>query len=93
MPPPDEHETLVEQATRGDDAALEDLLVRHRPALERFVNRHRGMLVPGRDSVSDVVQSICRTVLTDLADFEYRGEKAFIGWLQRRVNQRRFEAA
>lgn len=33
------------------------------------------------ESCSDLVQSVCREVLTDVSKFEYRGEPAFKRWL------------
>jgi hypothetical protein len=34
-----------------------------------------------KESASDLVQSLCREVLSDLSRFEYRGEVAFRHWL------------
>ena len=77
----DRHRGLVARATRGDAAAIEDLLVRHLPALRAFVRLRTGPDVRARESNSDLVQSVCREVLAEIAHFEYRGESAFRHYL------------
>lgn len=75
------HEDLVENASRGERAALETLLERHLPGLLAYVRLHAGPLVLRRESCSDIVQSACREVLQKMDRFEYRGEPAFRKWL------------
>jgi len=77
----DRHATLVEQATRGDGDAVDALLERHLPNLLTYVRLHAGPLVLGKESATDLVQSVCRQVLGELGRFEYRGEPAFRKWL------------
>jgi RNA polymerase sigma factor (sigma-70 family) len=68
-------------ASRGSEAALEELLVRHLPGLRRYVRLKTGALVRGREAESDIVQSVCREVLQNQADFHYGGEAGFRHWL------------
>jgi RNA polymerase sigma-70 factor (ECF subfamily) len=81
----DERETgeLVRAAQRGDTLAQDSLLRQHLDGLRAFV-RLRSRSAGGlrmRESESDLVQSICREVLSDLSRFEYRDAAGFRGWL------------
>jgi RNA polymerase sigma-70 factor (ECF subfamily) len=81
----DQHiQATVDAAIAGDRRAFDSLFARNLPRLEAFVRRNGGAAAP-RDSVSDLVQSICREALQDLGDFDYRGEEAFRSWLFRRA--------
>jgi RNA polymerase sigma-70 factor (ECF subfamily) len=71
----------LDRAARGDEAALHALLVRHLPSLHAYVRLKAGPLVRGKESIQDVVQSVCREVLADAGHFEYRGEAEFRHWL------------
>jgi RNA polymerase sigma-70 factor (ECF subfamily) len=79
--PRDEHETLVLEAASRNPEAVDALLERHLPALRAFIRLRSTATVRERESVSDLVQSVCREVLEAGVDFEYRGEAAFKGWL------------
>jgi len=82
---PERHKTLVELTTRGDEPALSELLVEHVQQIEAFVRRRAHRLPLASESVSDLVQSVCREALEDLRNgkFEYRGRARFVGWLHR----------
>ena len=69
-------------------AAFDALLERHLADLQRFVRPRIGRLIRARESSGDVVQSICRGVLDDAAQFEYRGEAGFRRWLFRRAERK-----
>ena len=73
----------VTDAGRGDRAAVEELLARFLPGVERHLARHAGGLIRAKESASDLAQSVCREVLERLADerLEYQGEAAFKQWL------------
>jgi RNA polymerase sigma factor (sigma-70 family) len=71
----------IRNAARGDRSAVESLIVDLLPALRAFVRLRAGPAVRARDSCSDLVQSVCRELLEDLGSFEYKGDKAFKGWL------------
>ena len=72
---------LVEDAQRGDAAALEALLARHYPALRAFIRLRLNSPLRQKESSSDLAQSVCRDVLVGLHGFEYRGESSFKAWL------------
>lgn len=72
---------LVEEASRGGRSAMEELLGRYLPELRAFVRLRTGPRILARESPDDLVQSVCREVLSDLSTIEYRGETAFKSWL------------
>lgn len=72
---------LVTRAGAGDERALQSLLVEHLPALEAYVRVKLGAKIKAKESMSDVVQSVCVEVLRDAEGFEYRGEPQFRAWL------------
>ena len=78
----DETQRLVQEATRGDAAAIDVLIMRHIEGLQGFVRRRAGDLL-ARETGSDILQSVCREVLEDLRDgrFRYEGDAAFKQWL------------
>jgi RNA polymerase sigma-70 factor (ECF subfamily) len=80
----DRQEDLITRATQGDPVAVEALVAKHLPGLRAFIRLRAGKLIRARESCSDLVQSVAREALSDLADFEYRGEKAFRQWLYKR---------
>ena len=60
---------------------MDALLERHLPGLFAFMRLRAGEFLRRRESVSDLVQSVCREVLADPGDFSYRGEGQFRRWL------------
>ncbi|MGQ0553163.1 MAG: sigma-70 family RNA polymerase sigma factor [Planctomycetota bacterium] len=80
-PEHDQTLALVERARAGDAAAIEGLLARHLPALRAYVRARLSPALRVRESTSDIVQSACRDVLTDLERFRYQGEEGFRAWL------------
>lgn len=83
MPDADETRTreLVEAAQAGEAGAQESLLRAHLDDLRAFVRLRSDVRLRLRESESDLVQSICREVLTDLSGFEYRDAPSFRSWL------------
>jgi RNA polymerase sigma-70 factor (ECF subfamily) len=77
----DHDRQLLEQTRDGDPRALESLLLEHGPALEAFVRLRLGARIRGKESIRDVVQSVCVEVLRDKDGFEYRGDERFRAWL------------
>ena len=92
-----EHETLCDQVRGGSSPALEVLIERHLPCLEAYVELKAGPAVRARESLSDLVQSVCVEMLrTDR--FEYQGESRFVHWMCRQalhkiINKNRFHHA
>ena len=78
---PDPHESLIQQASQGDEQALAELLEQHLPALQAYVRLHSGRLLRDKESVSDLAQSVCREVLQSADGFDYRGLAPFRKWL------------
>ncbi len=72
---------LLRSSASGDHEAINELLVRYLPALHAFVRLRAGEAFRGRESSSDLVQSVCREVLAEAGDYTYRGEAAFKNWL------------
>ena len=81
-------ENLVAAARQQDRAAVEQLLVRQLPGLEAFVRLRMGPVLRGQLTAPDLVQSVCREVLEDLGDFEFRGEAPFKHWLYVRAENK-----
>lgn len=73
--------SLLERASRGDALAVDALIERHLPGLRAFIRLKAGAAVRGKESCSDLVQSVCREVLEGAGRFDYRGEAAFRQWL------------
>lgn len=72
---------VVERARRGDAGATEALLRENLPGLRAFIRLRSDRLLRARESVSDLVQSVCREILNDLAGFPVATEQAFRHWL------------
>jgi RNA polymerase sigma-70 factor (ECF subfamily) len=89
---------LVTRAIGQDAAAIEALLVRHLPGLQGWLRLRMGPALRARETPEDLVQSVAREVLADLAGFKWRGEAAFRHWLyvkaqHKLVDKARFVAA
>jgi RNA polymerase sigma-70 factor (ECF subfamily) len=77
----DATDALIARARAGDAHAAESLLCRHLPALRAFIRLRSDRRLRDRESVSDLVQSVCREVLQDLPDFAVASDAAFRHWL------------
>ncbi|MCB9876721.1 MAG: sigma-70 family RNA polymerase sigma factor [Planctomycetes bacterium] len=72
---------LAERAAAGDQEALHVLLEQNVPALRAFVRANMGPGLRARESASDLVQSVCRDLLTHRQRFQHPSEEAFRAWL------------
>jgi RNA polymerase sigma-70 factor (ECF subfamily) len=88
MSSPPDTQSLVRSAQQQDRGAIEQLLVRQLPGLEAFVRLRMGAALRQLATPPDLVQSVCREVLEDLSDFEYRGEAPFRHWLYTRAENK-----
>jgi RNA polymerase sigma-70 factor (ECF subfamily) len=83
---------LARLAAAGDQKALDTLLEQSLPTVRAFVRAHMGAKLRARESASDVVQSVCRELLTRKDRFQHPSEQAFQAWLlttaRRKVNNR-----
>ncbi len=77
----DENARLFDQATEGDRDALDLLLQRYLPQLHAFVHARLGAALRARESSMDVVQSVCRELLSARDKFDFQGEDRFRAWL------------
>ncbi len=76
-----ESASLIDRVRAGERTAMEALLDRHLPALRAFIRLRVGPMLRAKESVSDLVQSVCREVLGDLDRFQYGTEAGFKAWL------------
>ena len=72
---------LLNDASRGDSATLDELVARYLPRLHAYVRVHMGPQLRAREASVDLVQSICREALEERGEFEFRGEGPFLRWL------------
>lgn len=68
------------QKSRSDAASLEELVAGYLPTLRAFVRSRLRPELRLKESASDLVQSVCRELLTEQS-FEFRGAAAFRSWL------------
>lgn len=74
---------LLARVRQGDDKALEELIVRHRPALRRFVELRLDTRLNPRLDPSDVVQEAQLEVARRIQDYLQREPMPFWLWLHR----------
>jgi len=74
-------ESLARRAAEGDALAVEQLIALHLAPLRAFVRSHMSPELRARESTSDVVQSVCRELLTHQERFQYPSADAFKHWL------------
>lgn len=65
---------------RGEPV-FDELLAEELPRLRAFVRAHLSPQLRLRESSSDLVQSVCRSLLVEKENFEFRGEAQFRAWL------------
>jgi RNA polymerase sigma-70 factor (ECF subfamily) len=70
----------VVSASRGDPAAMDEVLHAYLPRLQRFVHLRLGAQLRAREGTLDIVQSTVRELL-EQEQFEWRGEIEFRAWL------------
>jgi len=76
---------LVRRAIDGDDEAVGDLYRLYEGRLESAVHALLGKKLRSRVETVDLIQSVWKDVLPDIARFEYRGPDSFLHWLSCRV--------
>lgn len=72
---------LLGRARDGDDTARDELLQRYLPELDRYVRAKSGPALRRSESLSDLVQTVCREVLAHFGSAGHATEDAFRGWL------------
>lgn len=80
---PDRERTpeLMQRASRGESAAVAELLAQQLPGLQAFVRLRMGRVLRMREDSADLVQSVCADILRHQDRFQYRGEANFRCWL------------
>ncbi|MFT5051451.1 MAG: RNA polymerase sigma-70 factor (ECF subfamily) [Chlamydiales bacterium] len=77
----DGEQRTLERLAAGDAGAVDDLLNAHMPDLRTFVRLRAGAFLRDHESSSDLVQSVCREILTQRERFQYPGQEGFRRWL------------
>ena len=72
---------LVDRASAGDEAAARELAGRYERQLRSTIHSGIGRDLRPRVGTSDVLQSTMLAALSQLDRFEFRGEPAFLSWL------------
>lgn len=73
--------SLVDAASRGEQPAIDELVRRFLPRLHAYVRLRMGPALRAREASLDLVQSVCRELVSHFGEFEYRDEQQFLGWL------------
>ena len=76
---------LVDRAREGDAEALGALYRMYEKRLEIAVRRRMSLRMRGRMEPSDLIQSVWKDALKDVADFDYRGPDSFFRWMLSRI--------
>jgi RNA polymerase sigma-70 factor (ECF subfamily) len=79
---------LIEQAVRGDQRALGELLGRHRERLRRMVALRLDRRLQGRVDPSDILQEACLDAARRLPEYHQNPTMSFFVWLRFLTGQR-----
>ncbi len=79
---------LIERAQAGDSSALERLLARYRPRLQRWASGRLPRYARDMTDTDDLVQEALIGTFKNFKAFEHRGEWALQGYLRRAVTNR-----
>lgn len=74
---PNDSAELALAASSGDSPAIEALYERHLPAFRAYVRLRMGKLLRGKETESDIVQSVFHDILSNLSGLKWHGEAAF----------------
>jgi RNA polymerase sigma-70 factor (ECF subfamily) len=81
-PPGPDTDHLLDRLVRGDDAARQALLARHRDRLRKMVAFHMDRRLAARVDPSDVVQDVLVDAAEKLSDYARRRPLPFYPWLR-----------
>jgi len=92
--PAEPHPTLalLEGARRGDQAAINGLLERHRTAIRRMIDRRMDRVVQRRVDASDIVQDVLLEANRRLGDYLANPTMPFQLWLRHMARDRLIDA-
>ena len=86
-------ESLIRRAADGDANAANELARRYAPGVRAAIRPRLGPELRNRVDTEDILQSTLTASLEDVARLDFRGEKAFVGWLCRVAERRIVDAA
>lgn len=91
-PDPTETQQLLTQAASGDDAAVSQLLDRHREPLKQAIQLRLDRAIQRRVDASDVVQDVLIEAAQRLPDYLKSGSLPFSLWLRQIARDRMIDA-
>jgi len=83
---------LLEQVRRGDAAAVDRLLARHRDAIRRMIDRRMDRVVQRRVDASDIVQDVLVEANRRLGEYLANPTMPFQLWLRHMARDRLIDA-
>ncbi len=83
---------LFDAAIAGDTAALEQLLMHHFAALERYIEPRISAEARRHLGVEDILQEVLAQAFRDIGRIECRDEGAFFAWLKKVAENRLMDA-
>lgn len=90
--PPPQTLILLDQARRGDTAAVNGLLERHRTAIRRMIDQRLDRVVQRRVDASDIVQDVLIEANRRLGDYLANPTMPFQLWLRHMARDRVIDA-
>ncbi|NDC63810.1 MAG: sigma-70 family RNA polymerase sigma factor [Planctomycetia bacterium] len=85
-------EVLLDRVRRGDSAAVNGLLERHREAIKRMIGRRMDRVVQRRVDASDIVQDVLVEANRRLGDYLANPTMPFQLWLRHMARDRLIDA-
>ncbi len=82
-PSPESTFALLARHRAGDAAAIETLVARYYPRVERMVRVRLGATLRERETVADVVQDVFVRVIEGLEGYERRPDARWVDWVVR----------
>ena len=79
----DETGELVRRAQAGQSRALNSLFGRFRPTLLNMARSRLGSRLRSKEDPEDLTQTTFREAVRDFPRYEYRGQRSFLNWLAR----------
>jgi RNA polymerase sigma-70 factor (ECF subfamily) len=89
---PEQTLVLLDRVRRGDTAAINHLLARHRDAIRRMVDRRMDRVVQRRIDASDIVQDVLVEANRRLGDYLANPSMPFQLWLRHMARDRLIDA-
>ena len=81
--PVDDTADLIRRAQAGQRPALNTLFGRFRPTVLDLARRRLGGRLRSKEDPEDLAQTTLREAVRDFPRYEYRGQRSFLNWLAR----------